>query len=68
MRERAEAAVTKVLAEGSAEECSALATRLRVAADAYTAGQRPGSPALALATHLRALAERLELPGDADGV
>ncbi|NTU84983.1 MAG: hypothetical protein HGA45_37400 [Chloroflexales bacterium] len=37
-----------------------LTAKLLVTADAYAGGQAPGSPALVLADHLRALAGRLE--------
>lgn len=60
LRQRAEAAVARALAEGNADDRRALAERLCVAADAHVAGQRPGSSALALAARLHTLAERLE--------
>jgi len=61
LRQRAEAAVARALAEGGPEERAALAVKLAVTADAYASGQPPGSPAQALAADLRALAERLDV-------
>jgi hypothetical protein len=59
LRARAEAAVTRALAEGSAEDRAALAEKLTVTADAYASGQSPVSAAARLAAYLCALAEQL---------
>ena len=59
LRQRAESAVARALAEGTPDERAALAEKLRVTADTYAGGQPTGSPGQALATDLRALAARL---------
>ena len=59
LRTRAMAAVARTMAEGSADERTALAEKLTVTADAYASGQPPGSPAARLADDLRALVAHL---------
>jgi tetratricopeptide (TPR) repeat protein len=64
LTQQAESAVAQALAEGSAEQRAALAKQLEDVAQQAEAGEQEGSPWLALAAHLRALAAQLRQAAD----